>query len=234
MILKPLNEATLHKGRSLQLAVVVALSIALHGNATADTGDVKMLDTRIDDAKRAVRTAEKAANTICENAGYEIGQRSQGLVNNTSKQFEQCISAMQGTNDAIGLVGYLYEQRSHLTGEPLLGEHACNGKPDLGAPHPDANGHYTVCPNDPDDHSYKFWMITQVRLQVGSAKDTWSDGGFISLHRFDSEAECRMGIAKYEDYPSKLPYTLKDNVVVGDVCVEIIIQDVRELLNQGR
>ena len=106
---------------------------------------------------------------------------------------------------------------------------ACSGKPSLGAPHPDAEGHYTVCPKDPDDHGYKFWIITQVHMQAGSAKETWSDGGFISVRRYSSESECRMGIAKYEDYPSKVPYNLKDGVMVGDVCVEVFIPDAREL-----
>jgi hypothetical protein len=81
----------------------------------------------------------------------------------------------------------------------------------------------------PDDHSHKFWIITQVRMQVGSAKETWSDGGFISIPHYSSESECRAAIAKYEDYPSKVPYTIKDGVVVGDVCVEGLILDVREL-----
>ena len=53
--------------------------------------------------------------------------------------------------------------------------------------------------------------------------------GVISIRRYSSESECRMGIAKYEDYPSKIPYNLKDGVVVGDVCVQVIIPDVREL-----
>jgi hypothetical protein len=66
-------------------------------------------------------------------------------------------------------------------------------------------------------------------MQVGSAKETWSDGGVISMRRYSSESECRAGVAKYEDYPSKVPYTLKDGVMVGDVCVEVFIPDVREL-----
>ena len=66
-------------------------------------------------------------------------------------------------------------------------------------------------------------------MQVGSAKETWSDGGFISLRRYNSEAECRAGIAKYEDYPSKVPYTIADGVTVGDVCVGVLIDDVRKL-----
>jgi hypothetical protein len=111
----------------------------------------------------------------------------------------------------------------------MSSKYACSGKPDLGAPHPDAKGHYTVCPKDPDDHSYKFWIITQVRMQAGNAKETWSDGELISMRRYSSESECRMGIAKYEDYPSKIPYNLKDGVMVGDVCVEVFIPDVREL-----
>ena len=95
-------------------------------------------------------------------------------------------------------------------------------------------GHYTVCPKDPDDHSYKFWIITQVRMQAGSAKETWSDGGLISMRRYSSEAACRTGIGNYEDYPSKVPYNLKDGVMVGDVCVEVFIPDMRELLQGAR
>lgn len=49
------------------------------------------------------------------------------------------------------------------------------------------------------------------------------------MRRYSSEFECRMGIAKYEDYPSKVPCNLKDGVMVGDVCVEVFISDVREL-----
>ena len=77
---------------------------------------------------------------------------------------------------------------------------------------------------DPDDHSYKFWMITQVRMQVGSAKETWSDDGFISMGRYSSESECRVGIAKHEDYPSKVPYVLKGGVILGDVCIPVKVQ----------
>jgi hypothetical protein len=190
---------------------------------------VQILDAQIADAKHAATAAGKAAETICGNAGFAMGQRDQGLPNNASKQFKRCTDAMQASNDASGLVGYLYEQRSHLTGQPLPSEYACSGKPSLGAPHPDTDGHYTVCPKDPDDHSYKFWIITQVRMQAGSAKETWSDGGFISLRRYGSEAECRTGIAEYEDYPSKVPYNLKDGVMLGDVCVEVFIPDLRDL-----
>ena len=220
--------------RSLQLAFVAALLVAPDATANSDASHLQILDTRIADAKHAATAAGKAAETICGNAGFAMGQRDQGLPNNASKQFKQCTDAMQASNDASGLVGYLYEQRSHLTGQPLPSEYACSGKPSLGAPHPDTDGHYTVCPKDPDDHSYKFWIITQVRMQAGSAKETWSDGGLISLRRYGSEAECRMGIAEYEDYPSKVPYTLRDNVILGDVCVEILIPDVRELLNGNR
>ena len=141
---------------------------------------------------------------------------------------------VQASNDASGFVAYLYEQRSHLTGQPMPSEYACSAKPSLGAPHPDAEGHYTVCPKDPDDHSYKFWIITQVRMQAGSAKETWSDAGGISMSRYSSESECRMGIAKYEEYPSKVPYSLKDGVLVGDVCVGVWILDMRELQQGAR
>jgi hypothetical protein len=197
-----------------------------HANADTDASRVQILDARIADAKQAVTAAEKASETICSNAGFAIGQRDQGLPNNASEQFKQCMDAGRAMSDAIGFVGYLYEQRSHLTGQPMPSEYACYGKPSLGAPHPDAKGHYTVCPKDPDDHSYKFWIFTQVRMQAGSAEETWSDGG---SRRFSSESECRMDIAKYEHYPSKVPYNLKDGVIVGDVCVEVFIPDVREL-----
>ncbi len=215
--------------RRLQLAAVAALVVASHAIAGTDASHVQILDAQIADAKHAATAAGKAAETICGNAGFAMGQRDQGLPNNASKQFKQCTDAMQASNDASGLVGYLYEQRSHLTGQPLPSEYACSGKPSLGAPHPDTDGHYTVCPKDPDDHSYKFWIITQVRMQAGSAKETWSDGGFISLRRYGSEAECRTGIAEYEDYPSKVPYNLKDGVMLGDVCVEVFIPDLRDL-----
>jgi hypothetical protein len=211
------------------VAAMAALSFAPDANAATDASSVQVLDARIADAKHAATAAREAADTICGNAGYAMGQRDQGLPNNAGKQFKQCMDAWQASNDAIGFVGYLYEQRSHLTGHPMPSEYACSGKASLGAPHPDAKGHYTVCPKDPDDHSYKFWIITQVRMQVGSAKETWSDAGIISMRRYSSESECRTGVAKYEDYPSKVPYTLKDGVMVGDVCVEVIIPDVREL-----
>jgi hypothetical protein len=195
---------------------------------------VQILDAQIAVAIQARTAAQKATETTCYNAGHEMGQRTLGLPNNASEQFKNCMDATQAMSDATGLVGYLYEQRSHLIGQPMPSEWACSGKPSLGAPHPDANGHYTVCPKDPDDHSYTFWIIAQVRMQAGSAKETWSDGGFISVRRYSSEDECRMGIAKYEDYPSKVPYNLKDGVLVGDVCVKVIIPDVRELPQEVR
>lgn len=211
------------------LVTIAILILASQVNAANDPSSLQIIDARIADAKNAASAAGKAADTICGNAGYEMGQREQGLVNNASTQFKQCMEAWQARSDASGFIGYLYEQRSHLTGLPLPNEYACAGKPSLGAPHQDAKGHYTVCPKDPDDHSYKFWMITQVRMQVGSAKETWSDDGFISMGRYSSESECRVGIAKHEDYPSKVPYVLKGGVILGDVCIEVIIPDVREL-----
>jgi hypothetical protein len=160
------------------VAAMAALVVASHANAqTTDASRVQILDARIADAKHAATAASEAASAICDNAGYAMGQRSQGLPNNAAEQFTKCTDAIQAQSDAIGFVGYLYEQRSHLIGQPMPNEYACNGKPSLGAPHPDAKGHYTVCPKDPDDHSYKFWIITQVRMQAGSAKETWSDGG---------------------------------------------------------
>jgi len=210
------------------VTAMAALIVAPHANAT-DASRVQKLDVQIADAKQAATAAQKAAETICYNAGKARGQRDQGLPNNASEQFKNCVDATQATNDASGFVGFLYEQRSQLTGEPMPGEYACGGKPSLGSPHPDANGHYTVCPKNPDDHSYTFWIITQVHMQVGSAQETWSDGGLISIRRYGSESECRMGIAKYEDYPSKVPYNVRDGVLVGDVCVQVIIPDVREL-----
>ncbi|MGJ5043124.1 hypothetical protein [Bradyrhizobium sp. HKCCYLRH1062] len=208
------------------IAAMAAFSIAHRANA-ADT--VQTLDAKIADAQRAAAEAKKAADSICFDAGKEMGQRDLGQPNDASAKFKKCTDAMQTSSDAIGLIGFLQEQRSHLTGEPPATRYACSGEPSLGAPHPDANGHYTVCPKGPDDHSYKFWIITQVRMQAGNAKETWSDGGIISLRRYSSEAECRAGIARYEDYPSKVPYNLKDSVLVGDVCVQVFIADVREL-----
>lgn len=210
-------------------AAMTALILAPYANAATDASRLQILDAQIADAKHSATVAQKAAETICNNAGYELSQRAQELPNNASEQFKKCTDATQASNDASGFVGYLYEQRSHLTGQPMPSEYACSGKPSLGAPHPDAEGHYTVCPKDPDDHSYKFWIITQVRMQTGSAKETWSDGGLISTRRFSSKSECRIGMAKYEDYPSKVPYNLKDGVMVGDVCVEVFISDVQEL-----
>jgi hypothetical protein len=211
------------------VAAMAAIIVAPHANATTDESRVQILDARIADAEHAATAASEAAGTICYNAGYAMSQRSQGLPNNASEQFKQCMDATRASNDARGLVGYLHEQRSHLTGQPMPSRYACSGIPSLGAPHLDAEGHYTVCPKNPDDHSYKFWIITQVRIQAGNAKETWSDGGLISMRRYNSESECRMGIAKYEDYPSKVPYNVKDGVMVGDVCVEVFIPDVREL-----
>jgi hypothetical protein len=71
-------------------------------------------------------------------------------------------------------------------------------------------------------------------MQAGSAKETWSDGGLISMRQYSSESECKAGIAKYEDYPSKVPYILKDGVILGDVCVKVFIPDVRELSSEPR
>jgi hypothetical protein len=185
---------------------------------------VQVLDAQIAEAKRAHAAAKQAAETICYDAGYAMTQPGQ-----SAGQLGKCADAARASMDASGLIGYLYEQRSHLTGQPMPSEYACNGNPSLGAPHPDEKGHYTVCPKDPDDHSYQFWIITQVRMRAGSAKETRSDGGFISLRRYSSESECRVGMAKYEDYPSKVPYNLENGVMVGDVCVQVIIPDVREL-----
>jgi hypothetical protein len=210
--------------------IVMLMAILMLGPlVNAEVTTVEILDARIADAKLAATAADKAAATICGNAGYAMGQREQGLLTNAHQQISQCSEAMQANSDAIGFIGYLYEQRSQLTGQPLSAKYACSGKPSLGAPHPDPKGHYTVCPKDPDDHSYKFWIITQARMQVGNAKETWSDGGLISMRRYGSEPECREGIAKYEYYPSKVPYIIKNGVIVGDVCVEVFIPDVREL-----
>lgn len=219
----------------MKLPAVVALMVmqifALYATAATatDAGKIKILDARIADARKAAIVASKAADTVCGNAGYAMGQRDQGLPNNASRQFKQCTEAIQVSNDANGFVGYLYEQRAHLTGQPMPSKYACSGKASLGAPHPDANGHYTECPKDPDDHSYKFWMITQVHMKTGSAKETWSDGGIISMGRYRNENECRLAIAKLKDYPSKIPYALDGGVMVGDVCVEVFIPNVREL-----
>jgi len=220
------NEGMMRLTRTI--AVVAALFLSAQAFA-AETAHLQVLDTRIADAKQAAIAARKAADFICGDAGYEVGQRSLGLSNRADKEFNQCMDATQASNDAIGLVGYLYEQRSHLTGQPMPSEYACDGNARLGAPHPDAKGHYTVCPKDPDDHSYTFWMITQVYMHVGNAGHSGSDGGLISMRRYTSEAECRAGIAEYEYLPSKIPYMLKDGDVIGDVCVEVILPDIRKL-----
>jgi hypothetical protein len=204
------------------VAAMAALILPPHAKAANDTNRVQKLDAQIEDAKRAAKDAQKAAETICYNAGNAIAQGDQ------QGQMKKCTDASLASSDASGFVGFLHEQRSHLTGQPMPREYACHSNPSFGAPHPDAEGHYTVCPRDPDDHSLKFWIITQVHIQAGSAKETWSDGGLISLRRYSSEAECRAGIAKYEDYPSKVPYNLRDGVMVGDVCVQVFIPDVRE------
>jgi hypothetical protein len=215
--------------RIRSVAAMAALVLAAHVTSATTESTVEVLDARIADAKAAATAASKAADTICGDAGFAMGQRELGQHNNAHQQVGQCADAMQANSDAIGFIGYLVEQRSHLTGQPLPSEYACNAKPSLGAPHQDSKGHYTVCPKDPDDHSYKFWIITQARMQVGNAKETWSDSGIISMRRYTSEPECRAGIAKYEDYPSKIPYVVKDGVIVGDVCVQVFIPDVREL-----
>ena len=119
----------------------ITIIVAPHANATTDASRVRMLDAQIADAKQAATAAQKAAETICYNAGQAMGQRDQGLPNNASEQFKKCTDTMQANNDAIGLVGYLYEQRSQLTGEPMPREWACGGNPTLGAPHLDAKGH---------------------------------------------------------------------------------------------
>lgn len=135
------------------VAAMAALIFAPHTNAATVASSVQTLDAQIADAKHAATVARKAADTICGTAGYAMGQRDHGLPNNAGKQFKQCSDASQASNDAIGFLGYLYEQRAHLTGQPMPNEYACSGKARLGAPHPDAKGHYTVCPKDPDDHS---------------------------------------------------------------------------------
>jgi hypothetical protein len=116
----------------LAITAMAALIVAPHANAT-DESPVQILDARIADAEHAATAALKAADTICENAGYAMTK--------------QCSDAIGASNDASGFVGYLYEQRSHLTGQPMPSEYACSGKPSLGAPHPDAEGHYSVCPS---------------------------------------------------------------------------------------
>lgn len=70
-----------------------------------------------------------AAETICHYAVQASGQRDLGLPANAGEQLKQCGDAMQASGDAIG---FLYEQRSHLTGEPVSAEYACGGRPSLG------------------------------------------------------------------------------------------------------
>ncbi|MGF6874993.1 hypothetical protein [Paraburkholderia sp. MM5477-R1] len=129
----------------LAVAALAALPLAAYATAAPDASSLQELDARIADAKQAATAAGNAANTICGNAGYAMAQRESGLPNNADTQFTQCMDAMQASNDATGFVGSLYEQRSHLTGQPLPKEYACKGEPSLGAPHPDVAGHYTLC-----------------------------------------------------------------------------------------
>jgi hypothetical protein len=125
------------------LAAMVALSVTHHANA-AET--VQTLDAKIADAKRTAAEAKKTDDTICFDAGKEMGQRELGQPNDASEKFKKCTSAMQTSSDANGLIGVLYEQRSHLTGEPLAPEYACIGKPSLGAPHPGSRSPSSVRP----------------------------------------------------------------------------------------
>ena len=214
-------------------AMLIMIAAPHYANGNTGANRVQRLNAKIAEAEHAAAEDKKATDRICYSAGSKMSQSPLGSTNRSGAQLKDCINAAQTMNDAIGLVGYLYEERSRLTGQPVPSGYLCNGKPSLGVPHPDANGHFTVCPKDPGDHSYKFWIITQVRMQASSAKETWSDGGLISLRRYSSESACRMGMAKFEDYPSKIPYKLRDGVIVGDVCVKVVIPDLRELLQRA-
>ena len=48
----------------------ITIIVAPHANATTDASRVRMLDAQIADAKQAATAAQKAAETICYNAGY--------------------------------------------------------------------------------------------------------------------------------------------------------------------
>jgi len=59
----------------LWVAALVAIpALITTPNANATDGRVQMLDARITDAKHAEAAAQKAAETICFNAGHEVGQ----------------------------------------------------------------------------------------------------------------------------------------------------------------
>ena len=146
-------------------AMAAIMIVAAHAKAAPGTSSLEIMDVRIADAKAAETSARKAQKTICYNAGFATGQRDRGLPNNASEHLRQCDEASRASNDAGGLVGDLYEQRSHLTGQPMPREYACRGKPSLGAPQKDRMGNYIVCPKNPDDHSYKFSIITQARMK---------------------------------------------------------------------
>jgi hypothetical protein len=103
---------------------IASLLAALIGTITLAFADDVDLDAQIADAKHAATAASKAAETICYNAGYAMSQRDQGLPNNAGEQSKKCTDAMQASNDASGFVGYLYERRSHLTGQPMPSEYA--------------------------------------------------------------------------------------------------------------
>jgi len=131
--------------RSVGAAAMAALVIlATHANAAAaDASKLQELDARIAAANQMATAAQKKATTICDNAGYASGVDA----DNANALLNRCFDAMRASTDAIGLVGYLHEQRSHLTGQPLASEYACLLKPGV-APHPDAKGHYT-CQDPP-------------------------------------------------------------------------------------
>ena len=105
-------------------AAMTALILVPYANAATDVSRLQILDAQITDAKHSATVAQKAAETICYNAGYELNQRAQELPNNASEKYKKCTDATQGSNDASGFVGYLYEQRSHLTGQAMPSEYA--------------------------------------------------------------------------------------------------------------
>ena len=100
-------------------AMTALILAAAHAKGATAVNSVEVLDARIADAKVSAKAAQKAADTICRNMGYAIGQRELGLSSNAHETIGQCTDATRASSDAIGFVGLLYEQRSQLTGQPM-------------------------------------------------------------------------------------------------------------------
>ena len=72
---------------TLTRAPMAALLIlaAAHAKAATVVDSVEVVEARIADAKQAATAARKAADTICGNTGYAMGQRELGLRNNAER-----------------------------------------------------------------------------------------------------------------------------------------------------